>query len=485
MSHDNTDLEEQQLIKGNMKTWTSAGQASYAMLQYTNKRNLSLSEVMGYTTHAFRINIHPRTVSPAGPTMFDPYELVSKGLRTLGVRTLSINEEAPVAPETLADILTSIQTGVDTGVPVIAWNLFAPEFGLIYGYDHEKQVVYAKDIEKDGKIAYEKLNERNHLFFCRYFDIYEKHKVTILRETLLRILEHAQGHSPFSSPDYSHGTEGYQAWMRAFKGNEIDIVGNAFNAQVVADAREHAVQFLNTLYQEWEQESDLDKIVRETIAAAHQSYLDVARAMRELADLYPFPQGADPYIPENKSRSLELLQEAYQAEVEGISHLRALFQLIKEYDVNDHLQCKVLEKNLQFIGMRHVGMTAKLDQEIIAAKKQFAPLVDSITTRTINIDANLIKPRSKPDQLETIFYVTMHTYTKMRKLPHGMVHLHEKGTYAVINGKPSQRREMYEILNQWIDDQGLTRNLEANILEVYLPDPLYGRILELHIPITK
>lgn len=470
-------------IEVKQKTWTSAGQASYAMLQYTGKKSLSLSEVMGYTTHAFRINIHPRTVSPAGPTMFDPYELVSKGLRTMGLRTLTVNEEAPVAPDQLADILSSIQSGVDTGVPVIAWNLFAPEFGLIYGYDHEKQVVYAKDLEKDGKIAYEKLNERNHLYFCRYFDIQDKHKVTILREALLRIIEHAQGHSPFSSPDYMHGVEAYQAWIRAFQGAELDVVGNAYNAQVVADARYHAEQFLKKLSNEWEQATDLDKIVKETLRAAHQSYQLVAETMQQFAVQFPFPDGGEPQKPEIKLKSIELLQRAYLAEVEGVNHLKALYQLIKEYNINEHLQCKILEKDLQFTGMRHVGVTDKLEQEIIAAKKQFAPMVESISTRTINIDATLITPRKKQDQLDTIFYVTMHAHTKMRELPHGMVHLHEKGRYAVINGRPSQRKEMYERLNHWIDEQGIKRHPEANTLEVYGPDPLIGRILELHIPI--
>ncbi|WP_374019509.1 hypothetical protein ABU162_07430 [Paenibacillus thiaminolyticus] len=66
-------------------TWTSAVQAIYALLPYTDKKDrYTLTDVMGVSGHAFRINIHPADVNAAGPTMFDPGQLLEHGLHLLG-----------------------------------------------------------------------------------------------------------------------------------------------------------------------------------------------------------------------------------------------------------------------------------------------------------------------------------------------------------------------------------------------------------------
>lgn len=52
-----------------IKTWTTAADATYKMLQFTD-RKLSLPMVMGLTGHAFRINIIPDEVHIAGPTSY-------------------------------------------------------------------------------------------------------------------------------------------------------------------------------------------------------------------------------------------------------------------------------------------------------------------------------------------------------------------------------------------------------------------------------
>src|SRR5690606_27121185 len=100
-------------LKDKQYTSTSAAQAMYAMLQYTDLKDMSLAEVMGYTTHAFRINIHEESVSPAGPTMFDPYELVSLGFETLGVATITYNHPAPLPDESIANVVRFIQSRID------------------------------------------------------------------------------------------------------------------------------------------------------------------------------------------------------------------------------------------------------------------------------------------------------------------------------------------------------------------------------------
>ena len=64
-------------------TWSPSAQAVYGLLQYTDKKNLySLADIMFITNSAFMINIHPESVSGAGPTMFSP--LPYDGERVIG-----------------------------------------------------------------------------------------------------------------------------------------------------------------------------------------------------------------------------------------------------------------------------------------------------------------------------------------------------------------------------------------------------------------
>ncbi|MBG9794842.1 hypothetical protein ABD76_21105 [Paenibacillus dendritiformis] len=72
-------------------------------------------------------------MNAAGPTMFDP--------------------------EQRREAIEFAQASIDRGLPVIGWSLFVPEFGLIYGYDDEKQELYCRDPQQDGALPYTKLNE--------------------------------------------------------------------------------------------------------------------------------------------------------------------------------------------------------------------------------------------------------------------------------------------------------------------------------------
>lgn len=281
-------------------TWTSAAQSIYAMLQYTDKNSLTLSEVMGYSTHAFRMNIHPESVSPAGPTMFDPLDLVPRGLKTLGIMTLIESLQTPLPEKKLAEQIHFIQTRLDAGVPVISWDLFAPEFGIIYGYDNEEQVFYAKDADKDGTIKFSELNERrfNHLFINGYMHSYPKGIPIMLKEAIERVIEFANGKSSAAlSREYKHGLAGYEAWVQAFEGGKVDAAGNAYNAAVVADARRHAHRFFTEVIWKWEISCELDSEVAGCLHECERIYKEVSGILSELPGMFPFPQGGDPNDP--------------------------------------------------------------------------------------------------------------------------------------------------------------------------------------------
>ncbi|MBO9610520.1 MAG: hypothetical protein J7639_31495 [Paenibacillaceae bacterium] len=104
-----------------------------------------MADVMGYSGDAFRITIDRETVNPAAPTVYSPYDLMGRTFILFGFKVEQVGIPTPATPEQLESFISFIQTSIDKGVPVTGWDLFIPEFGIIYGYDHEKQVLYARE----------------------------------------------------------------------------------------------------------------------------------------------------------------------------------------------------------------------------------------------------------------------------------------------------------------------------------------------------
>ncbi len=313
-------------------TWTSAAQSIYAVLQYTDKKGMyTLADVMFFSGNAFRINIHPGSVSPAGPTMFSPTELIERGLRILGFTVEQLHGfHTPAPPEKLRYAIEFAQETIDRGIPAIGWSLFLPEFGIIYGYDDEKHELYCRDPEKDGTLPYHKLNELPMNFVCmlRVRDSVKVDRVSMWKKALEMIIEFAEGRAPALSDEYKHGLAGYDAWIEAFKNRVADPFGNAYNAAVVSCAREYAAKFFEEMPVKWTGEDELDREMAALAPEAAFHYKRTAESLRELSGMFPFPQGGEPRDPGLADRAVELLAAAKEAEEQGVTVLRRMYDAI-------------------------------------------------------------------------------------------------------------------------------------------------------------
>lgn len=142
-------------------SWNSFAAALAGALRYMDGVSYGLTELMGYTGLAFRIHIHPGDVDVAGPTAYPWKRVLGKGLANIGIRMGYVgpevpNYQPPNADET-AEAIRRIHQTLDRGIPAIAWDLFIPEFGLIYGYDDERQVLDAVDFSRCGSLPYDRL----------------------------------------------------------------------------------------------------------------------------------------------------------------------------------------------------------------------------------------------------------------------------------------------------------------------------------------
>ncbi|MDN4066755.1 hypothetical protein QYF50_02515 [Paenibacillus vini] len=319
------------------KTYTAAAQSIYAAIQYTDKKEVfSLVDIMGLSSHAFRINIHPGDVSPAGPTMFSPTELLEKGLGLLGFSCEQLHGfQTPAPPEKLEEAVRFAQESIDRGIPVIGWSLFIPEFGIIYGYDDEKQELYCKDPSHDGPLPYSKLNELplNFVFMLRLRNSFPVDPAQVLNTALGNIIQFAREEAPTLSKEYRHGISGYDAWIQAFQNCSVNPFGNAYNAEVVGDAREFAVQFLKSLPDKYMADSDSkEELIKLSGQAAHY-YEKVAGIFREFQNLFPHPHGGEPNDPKQAEEAIRLLELAKQYEVSGIAVLEQIHAKLNRKEI--------------------------------------------------------------------------------------------------------------------------------------------------------
>ncbi|WP_127585533.1 hypothetical protein [Paenibacillus koleovorans] len=131
----------------------------YSMVQYTDKKELFHTDIMGFTAHAFRIIIDREEVEVGSYSFFDWQLRHAEALMNLGftVRTTGRQSHIAPTPEELEIALEMIQTSSDAGIHALSWDLFIPEWGVIYGYDDETRMLHCRDVRRDSEIPYEKL----------------------------------------------------------------------------------------------------------------------------------------------------------------------------------------------------------------------------------------------------------------------------------------------------------------------------------------
>jgi hypothetical protein len=325
-------------INSNQKDWTktqtSAAAAIHAAVAYTDKKHYSLVDVMGITGHAFRINIDTDHIDVAGPTMFPGGYLIRRNLCNLGFISSLSDTDKPFTPEKVEKVLALIQQSIDKGVPAISFDLFIPEFGLIYGYDDEQQLFHAKDVSKEGALSYlDFVENRNMLWVTTISESLPHSKYEMLRMALDMIVDHARGREwqHIFEGDYRIGLAGYDAWISCMERRKADPFGNAYNIAVVSDAREHAAQFLRELVIRWNGENVVERTVRKLAAEAAVHYSKTATALVEMRELFPFPQGGQPDDSAIADRAVELLRVAKEAEVLGVEVLERMLDFMKAY----------------------------------------------------------------------------------------------------------------------------------------------------------
>ncbi|WP_253298018.1 RNA polymerase sigma factor [Paenibacillus sp. MSJ-34] len=330
-----------------MQSWLTAPEALYAAVQYTD-RACSLPLAMGLTGQAFRIGIFQDDVHIAGPTAFDFAGLLTSGLRNLGFDSRYVSGMKPTIgqnsnladpaemseqarerrklPDALPEALELIHRSIDRGYPVVAWDLFIPEFGVIYGYDDEQRRLLAVECAREDVLPYEHLGRGmlEDLFVIAIEGPVEIDKRTALRNALQTIMRHYDGEEERIDRCVT-GLAAYETWREACRGGRIEPNGNSYNISVLRDARRYAAAFLEEASAEWlEGEAGMDRI-REASREAAALYREMSVPLDELQRMFPFPEGGRPNDPAQAERAAHLLQSVESLERQAVALLRHMY----------------------------------------------------------------------------------------------------------------------------------------------------------------
>ena len=332
-------------------SWTSAATIMHKMITFTD-RKVSLPAVMGYSGHAFRINIIPEDVHIAGPTCFFFDHILSQGMKNLGFAARAVVGIKPaMGPnanladsgllttaakdkreihQALPEALELIHRSLDRGLPVLTWDTFIPEFGMIYGYDDEQRLLTVHECGKDDTVPYEHLG-RGILEDLFVLGIEEQHAFderSALRGALEMILDHYHGRE-VQCMNAIQGLNAYSVWIDAFRGGKIEPNGNAYNTVLLWDARRNAAAFLNEVSVTWTGETPHDVQVRELSRTAAATYAQMAGQLQELHQMFPFPMGGEPNDPASSERSIQILQSVHALEMQAVLTLEQIYKALQ------------------------------------------------------------------------------------------------------------------------------------------------------------
>jgi len=331
-----------------LPTWITCAAALHGLIEYTD-RKMSLPMVLGLSGHAFRLTVVPKEIHIAGPTMFPFADVLQEGLRNMGFESRVVGGEAadcapaPNAnhvsptllgadarekrplPTLLPQALELVHRSIDRGYPVLAWDLFIPEFGLIYGYDDESKQLYAGDnCGHDKTIAFEHLGRGlvEELFVLAIEKTVEIDQKTMLTKAIGAALRHYAGAG--SDKACTNGLMAYTAWLEAFQQGGIEPNGNAYTIAVAENARRNASLFWSEIAATWNDPA-FDEL-RPTVLEASALYGQIADEFAKLSKLFPFPAGGEPNASEPSKQAAAILQGIESLERKAVALLELMLE---------------------------------------------------------------------------------------------------------------------------------------------------------------
>jgi RNA polymerase sigma factor (sigma-70 family) len=285
-------------------------------------QNVSLTDVMGATGHAFRIQA-TQDLGISSPFTYNWTEIAKNGWRNLGFSVASFGGAGSTLerPDDLVLAMDPIFSCLEKGVPVVAWNLCNTEFGLITGFDDNDLAWTIMDTSASRKkLPYSKLGRLradSEWFVLMPLGRIQSYQVDPLSDVFLRAAQHIRGDSIIEVAYSNCGKNAYQTWIDSLSLRRLtDPLTAAYNSAITAEARTHATRYLQNLLSNGRLNAFCPSVIP-AVTHAQRLYQRIAEAWSHVSKLFPLPFGASPLSPGPSDRAIRLLERAAAIELEA------------------------------------------------------------------------------------------------------------------------------------------------------------------------
>jgi hypothetical protein len=267
---------------------------------------------------------------PSGPTAWKNDMILDLG------NNIGITIERFYAEPCELDYEKQIQNGWDFVVfslkensPCYGWQIGdIREFYIIYGFDNIGY--YYKGYFQEEGAGPKPWKDIGKMHIALYSVKKGNKSVdpsTQVKLALQMVLRHSKNPSNWIyKPDYSSGIQGFDRWIKWVENGKAEQFGQAYNSGIWAECRQEAVKFLQ------EAKNRLTNNVKPYFDKAIKHYEIVANSLTKLANLYPFDMDKltiEPIGINEKSRTaVNLLKNAREAEINGLSDLKDIFEIL-------------------------------------------------------------------------------------------------------------------------------------------------------------
>jgi len=294
-------------------TWVSATTTCLRALGV----DCDCADVAGMSGYAFVLNVH-KELCPSGPTAFD-WGMLAPGVNALGRSTLQFPTSDCSSPETRANCQAAYEVvaqEVAAGRPCVLWGAYVPEFAAAIGVQDGCFLVKSfREVrfEPQPPIPCEELQAPGGPYVLAFPTRIaavpgggDARAITHAAELLL---------TPNRHGDYGFGLAAYGTWVAFMEGEGDNTFGNAYNTQCYAQGRALAHKFLTRVLAR-------NPKLAEPLGSAVSAYEAAARAMGQLAQLFPFPARDELSDRPRRQEAVGLLRSAQKAEASAADALR-------------------------------------------------------------------------------------------------------------------------------------------------------------------
>lgn len=216
-------------------------------------------------------------------------------------------EQEDIEEERRLEAIKIIKASIDRGIPAVSWDIGVPEWGLITGYDDDRQVLYTLAITMERpEMPYNELGKRELpiLSVLTVTGCTGKSKEDILQDTMKLAVSHLKGEEWC---DNAKGLDAYPALIRIFKENP-DIAAS-WNAEYFLGTYGALKEYACKYFEKYNM-PELSRLYRDV----YNSWMEA----------FVIKRNEDATQPEVRARIASLLESAYEKEVKTVEIMESI-----------------------------------------------------------------------------------------------------------------------------------------------------------------